>query len=505
MDEPLKVLLVAAESAPFAKVGGLAEFTGALAKALRTLGVDARVMIPRYGDRERSAAAEAGGAGQNRALSSGSQKRTAFQRIGASIPVSVGSESEPAQLFSTEANGVPVYLVYNDQHFGNRERVYGFNDDPQRFMFFSRAVLAAVKVLDWIPDVVHTNDWHTAPVTAWLDFYGRREGSYRSIASLFTVHDLAYQGVCGRLLLSYGQMTALPHLTVEPPGKVNWMAQGIAHADLVSTVSPTHARELLDTEFAGDLKPLLEGRQDRVVGILSGIDTEVWDPRCDDTLSQSYDVSSLRMRAVNKTSLQRELRLPTDLDVPLVGVVARLDPLKGFDLLFGAMDQLFASRDLQFVVLGTGDEKLAQRSQALQDRYPGNVRALIRFDERLARRIYAGVDLFVMPSQYESVSVGVMTAMRYGAVPLVRAVGGLADTVIDADLQPDAGNGFSFVDFSETAIGEAFTRALHAYDDEARWVMLQTRAMERDFSWNASARAYIDLYNRALQLHSRRQ
>jgi starch synthase len=191
--------------------------------------------------------------------------------------------------------------------------------------------------------------------------------------------------------------------------------------------------------------------------------------------------------------------------VPLVGVVARLDPLKGFDLLFGAMDQLFASRDLQFVVLGTGDEKLAQRSQALQDRYPGNVRALIRFDERLARRIYAGVDLFVMPSQYESVSVGVMTAMRYGAVPLVRAVGGLADTVIDADLQPDAGNGFSFVDFSETAIGEAFTRALHAYDDEARWVMLQTRAMERDFSWNASARAYIDLYNRALQLHSRRQ
>lgn len=485
MDETLKVLLVAAEAAPFAKVGGLAEFTGALPRALRALGIDARVIIPRYGDRERP-------------------KGTKLEKVGTSIPVPVGSDMEPAQLFVTDADGVPVYLIYNDQHFGNRERVYGFNDDPQRFMFFSRAVVAALKSLDWTPDVVHANDWHTAPVTAWLDVYGRRDGFYREIASLYTIHDLAYQGLCGRLLLNYGQMTALPHLQVEPPGKVNWMAQGIAHADVVSTVSPTHAREILDTEYAGDLKPLLEQRRDRVVGILSGIDTQLWDPAHDDALTQLYNIDTLRMRTVNKTALQRELRLPTDLDVPLVGVVARLDPLKGFDLLFRALDELFASRDLRFVLLGMGEEKLAQRSQALQDRHPGSFRALIRFDERLARRIYAGVDLFVMPSQYESVSVGVMTAMRYGAVPLVRAVGGLADTVIDADSEPEMGNGFSFADYSEVAISNAFTRALRTYDDQARWVKLQTRAMACDFSWQASALAYIDLYNRARQTHSRR-
>ncbi len=483
--DTLKVLLVAAEATPFAKVGGLAEFSGALPKALRALGVDARVIIPRYGDRERPAG-------------------VALRKLGAGILVPVGSDTEPAHLFASDHNGTPIYLVYNDQHFGNRERVYGFNDDPQRYMFFSRAVVAALQTLDWVPDVVHTVDWHTAPVTAWLRVYGTGNRFYRGIATLHTIHDLAYQGLCGRLLLNYGQMTAVPHLSVEPPGKINWMAQGIAHADLVTTVSPTHAREILDTEYAGDLRPLLNERRDRVYGILSGIDTQLWNPSTDEALTQQYDVTTLRMRSVNKTTLQRELRLPTDTEVPLVGLVARLDPLKGFGLLLGALDALLATRDLQFVLLGTGDEELAQRWQALQERFPNNVRALIRFDERLARRIYAGVDLFVMPSQYESVSVGVMAAMRYGAVPLVRAVGGLADTVTDADDSPALGNGFCFVDYTKPAFSDAFSRALAAFDDPSRWSGIQTRAMQRDSSWQASAQAYLDLYHHACRLHSHR-
>jgi len=261
---------------------------------------------------------------------------------------------------------------------------------------------------------------------------------------------------------------------------------------------------MLDTDYAGDLRSLLNERRDRVVGILSGIDTQVWNPDTDEALTQRYSVATLRMRSVNKTALQRELRLPTNTGVPLVGLVARLDPLKGFDLLLEALDGLLANRDLQFVLLGTGDEALAQRWQTLQERFPNNVRALIRFDERLARRIYAGVDLFVMPSRYESVSVGVMAAMRYGAVPLVRAVGGLADTVVDADGSPTAGNGFSFVDYTELSISDAFTRALAAYDDQPRWSRIQTRAMDRDSSWHASAQAYLDLYNRARLLHSHR-
>ena len=485
MDSELKVLFVAAEAAPFAQVGGLAEFAGALPKALRTLGVDARIVIPRYGDRHSPA---------------GSKPR----RVGGTIPVPVGSSTEPAQLLATEQDGVPVYLIYNDQHFGNRERVYGFNDDPQRFVFFSRAVLAALKSLDWLPDVIHATDWHTAPIPAWLDVYGRTLAPYSSIASLFTVRNFTYQGLCGRLLLSFAQMADLPHLPVEPPGKVNWLAQGIAHADIISTVSPTHAQEMLGTDLGGDLQTLLESRKDRLFGILSGIDTQRWDPSADEMLPQTFDEATLNMRSVNKTALQRELRLATDLDVPLVGVVARLDPQKGLDLLFGAVEHLLQSRDLRFVLLGMGQEDLVEQSQALQARYPRSVRALIRFDERMARRIYGGVDLFVMPSRYEAGGVGVMTAMHYGAVPLVRAVGGLADMVVDDDAQPEHGNGFSFAEFSGAAVLDALTRALAAYDDEARWVGLQRRAMSRDFSWRSSAQAYLDLYARARALRAER-
>ncbi len=494
----LKVLLAAAEAAPLAKVGGLAEFTVALPKALRSLGVDARLIIPRYGDRQPS----------------GSLKGDAKARkVGSSLEVPAGAGSEPAQLLETSLHGVPVYLIHNDQHFGNRERVYGFNDDPQRFVYFSRAVIAALRALPqqvdatdpeaqtpWIPDVIHTNDWHTAPITAWLDTYGRRIAPYGGIASLFTIHNVAYRGLCGRLLLSYGQMMDLPHLSVELPGKVNWLAQGIAHAEVVTTVSPTHARELLSEEMVGDLQPLLDERRQHVFGILSGIDTDLWDPSTDEALPQTYDADALKMRSVNKTVLQRELRLPTDLDIPLLGIVSRLDPLKGLDLLFQAFEQLLETREVHFVLLGTGDEDLGQRAQALQSRHPQSVRALIRFDERVARRIYAGADLFAMPSQYEAVSVGVMTAMRYGAVPLVHAVGGLADTVIDADADPERGSGFTFTSHTATAVAEALARALAAYDDRSRWSALQRRVMSRDFSWAMSAKAYLDLYERARML-----
>jgi starch synthase len=502
--ERLSVLFVAAEAAPLAKVGGLAEFAVALPKALRTLGVDARLIVPRYGDRHQVAPLKGD---------------TRPRKVGASLEVPTGAGSEPAQLLETRIDGVPVYLIHNDQHFGNRERVYGFNDDPQRFSYFSRAVISAVQGLAthgeaaWVPDVIHTNDWHTAPVAAWLDVYGRPPAAgtarsrlasravpsqlFRHMVSLFTIHNVAYQGLCGRLLLNFAQMMDLPHLAVEPPGKVNWLAQGIAHSDLITTVSPTHARELLETDASGDLRPLLEERADRVYGILSGIDTELWDPSTDEALPQTFDVGSLKMRSVNKTALQRELRLPTDLDVPLVGVVSRLDPLKRLDLLFDALAKLLETRELHFVILGTGDDALAQQAQALQVAYPQSVRALIRFDERLARRIYGGVDLFVMPSQYEAVSLGVMTAMRYGAVPLVRAVGGLADTVVDADRGEGQGNGFSFAEATTEALLEALQRALSAYGDEARWVALQRRDMAQDFSWRLSARAYLDLYERA--------
>ncbi len=480
MDSQLKVLMVAAEAVPFAKVGGLAEFAGALPKALRQLGVDVRLMIPRYRDSARIGVPR-------------------LRRVGKSLPIPAGSRMEPAHLFWAEADGVPVYLIYNDQHFGNRERVYGFNDDPQRFMFFSRAVISALRVLDWVPDVVHANDWHTAPIPTWLDVYGGQDSLYRDIASVYTVHSFAYQGIVGRLLLNYGRMMDVSHLRVEPPGKINWTAQGIAHADVANTVSPSYARQVLGgtSDDVGDLGPLLETKRERFFGILSGIDVESWNPETDEALVQTFDMESLAMRAVNKTALQRELHLPADVGLPLLGLVTRLDPTKGLDLLAESLGDLLVSQDCQFVLLGTGDPELAALYQALQSSYPRSVRSVLRFDDRLARRIFAGVDLYVMPSQHESVSVALMSAMHYGAVPLVRAIGGLVDAVVDVSSQPDRGTGFSFVDFTKTALSEAVHRALAAFSHQTQWHEIQRRGMSRDFSWESSARAYVDLYHRA--------
>ncbi len=478
--DSLKVLFLAAEATPFTKVGGLADVAGALPKALRALGVDVRLMIPRYGTMQ--------SAGYT------------CHRVGP-LAVPIGRGEEYALLLETNVDGVPVYLIWNDQYFSNRERVYGFNDDPQRFTFFSKAVLSALKVLDWRPDVIHANDWHMAAVPAWLSVYGRAQEFYRDIATLFTIHNLAYQGICGRLILTFAQMDKLPHLPGEVPGQVNWMAQGIAHADLINTVSPTYAREIVTGEAGMGLNVLLRMRQDRLFGILSGIDVDLWNPSTDDALAQTYDVSTLKMRAVNKNALRREVRLPVGPDTPLLGMVSRLDETKGLELAIAALEALLAEQDLQFVLLGMGLEAYEMKFRDLQSRYPNNVRAFIKFDERMARRIYSSIDILLMPSRAEPSSIALMTAMHYGVIPVVHATGGLADVVVDAEAQPERGNGFTFADYTAAALVDGIHRASRAYEDKMRWLTLQRRAMERDFSWNASARAYLDLYRRAIALH----
>ncbi len=482
MDETLKVLFLAAEATPFVKVGGLADVAGALPRALRALGVDIRLMIPRYGNIR--------------------SKDYDFHRVGHSVSVPLGPGEEHVHLLETTlAEGLHVYLIWDDKYFSAREKVYGFNDDPQRFVFFSRAVISALRVLPWTPDVIHANDWHTAMVPVWLDISGHDDVLYRDMATLFSIHSFAYQGICGRLLLKFAQMQNVPHLSVEPPGQLNWMAQGIAHADLVNTASPSYAREILTEEIGGGLHTLLREREDSLFGILNGLDTALWDPEHDNALTQTFGVDSLRMRAVNKAALQREVRLPARPEVPLLGWVSRLDPVKGLDLVASALESILQKRDVQFVVLGTGDPEHETRFQALQTRFPEYVRVLNKFDDRLARRIYGGADLFLVPSRSEPSGVGQMIAMRYGAVPVVYLTGSLADTVVDADAQPSRGTGFAFRKYDSRAFEEAVQRALTAYEDEARWRTIQKRAMEMDFSWRASARAYLDLYRRALAVH----
>jgi len=483
MDEKntLKVLFVASEAFPFAKVGGLADIATSLSKALRRLDVDIRLLIPLYGHMR--------------------DQGPDVRRIGEGISVPMGPDQELAHLLETRVDGVPIYMIWDDKYFSTRKKVYGFNDDPQRFAFFSRAVISALPVLDWKPDVIHANDWPAAPMVAWLNLYGRQDPFYRDIAVLYTIHKLSYQGLCGRLILTFAQMDKLAHLPIEPPGQVNWMAQGIANADLINTVSPTYAQEILTPEAGMGMDSLLKERQDRFFGILSGIDREFWDPEHDNALTQPFDLDSLSMRRVNKMALQREIKLETHADVPVLGMISRLDRTKGLDILLPVLDRLLQERALQFVLLGEGSAEYEAQFRDLQARFPDQVRTFIKFDERLARRIYAGADLFVTPSYLESSGLTHMIAMRYGVIPIVRATGALRDTVVDVDADPKHGTGFVFQPYTTDDLEATLRRALAAYRDGSRWRGIQERAMQMDFSWDSSARAYIELYQRALALH----
>ncbi len=484
MDEqPLKILYLAAEAVPFTKVGGLADVAGSLPRALRALGHDVRLIMPRYGTIR------------------GDQFD--LRPIKTGIPVPVGSGTELVDLLgTTTADGVPVYLIWNESYFFSRDGVYGFEDDAQRFVLFGRAALAVLEHLDWQPDVAHANDWHTGIVPTWLSTDGRRFSAYRDIASVLTIHNLAYQGITGRLILTFAQMEYVKHLPVEQPGTVNWLAQGIAHADAINAVSPTYAKEILGPGIGMGLDSLLRDRQDRLTGVLNGLDYEQWDPERDTSIPHRFTADKLDQRAANKTVLQQQARLPARADVPMIGMVTRLDQVKGLDLIQPVMERLLSDADAQFVVLGTGQPEYHRMLEGLQSRFPQKVRAFTKFDDVLARRIYAGADLFLMPSAIEPCGLGQMIAMRYGCLPVVRATGGLADTVTDHTAAPGHGTGFTFGEYSAEACHEALVRALKVVGDRQTWRSLQRRAMAADFSWSASARQYVELYRRAIARHA---
>jgi len=480
-NEPLKILFLSAEAVPFAKVGGLADVAGALPKAIRAMGHDVRLMIPRYGTIR--------------------SNQFHMEKVGEPFLIPLGPGKEHVHLVKTTLYELPVYLIWNEQYFSSRDRVYGFEDDAQRFAVFGRAALAALKLLDWQPDVIHANDWHTGLVPAWLDTEGQRDPFYRDTATLFTIHNLTYQGIAGRLILTFAQMDYLKHLDVEQPGTVNWMAQGIAHADLINTVSEQYAKEILLPDIGMGLAPLLKERKDRLFGVLNGIDYDEWNPATDPHILHHFDVETLDQRAVNKAALQQQARLPVQPDVPLVGMVSRLDYVKGMDLMEPVLEWLLAEGEVQFILLGTGQEEYHQMFERIQARYPTQMHAFLKFDDVLARRIYAGSDMFLMPSAVEPCGLGQMIAMRYGCVPVVRATGGLADTVSNYTTRNRKGIGFTFAKHTPKTCIRTLKRALKTYHNKKVWRKLQQRGMESDFSWAASAQEYVKLYQKATQIH----
>ena len=480
-EKPLKILFLAAEAVPFAKVGGLADVAGSLPKALRALGHDVRLMIPRYGTIH--------------------SDQFDLEQIGEPFRVPAGAGKERIHLISaTLDETVPVYLLWNEHYFTSRDRVYGFEDDAQRFAVFSRGALTALQRLNWKPDVIHANDWHTGFVPTWLNMDGWRNPFYREIASLFTIHNLAYQGVTGRLILNFAQMEDVEHLSIEPPGAVNWMAQGIANADVVNTVSEQYAKEIVTTEMGMGLEELLQKRQDRLFGVLNGLDYEKWDPATDPHIPHRFDVNRLDRKAANKTALQQYARLPVRPKVPVVGMISRLDQVKGLDLVGPVLEWLLEEKEAQFILLGTGAPEYHQMFEELQERFPNRARAFLKFDPVLARRIYAGIDMFLMPSAVEPCGLGQMIAMRYGSVPIVRKTGGLADTVTGYG-EGGLSTGFVFEDKTSEACQEALQQALKVYQKREKWATLQRRGMETDFSWKASAQEYVKLYRKAMDVH----
>jgi len=472
----MKILLASAEVYPFAKVGGLADVAGSLPKALAKLGIDIRVVMPKY----RTAA----------------QNAPQIHRVveAVSVPMPGGESGCAVDLDHLPDSDVPVYFIEHDDYF-DREEIYGppggaYPDNAERLSFFCRAVLAATAALDFQPDVIHLNDWHTSLIAAYSAL---RQLPY---ATVFTGHNLggAYQGVFPDTVLdTVGLDPSDPRVRdTLSNGQLNLARVGMVFADMINTVSEKYAEELRDPAIAGDIADLVVKRGDDVWGIVNGIDYDAWSPSSDDKIVAQYDAGDLTGKAACKADLQTEFGLPQEPDIPLIGMVTRLDAQKGLDLVAEIMDNTDA---FQLAVLGTGDPKLeALFSQAA--RTHESIAARLEFSDPLARKVYAGADMFLMPSRYEPCGLGQMIALAYGTVPIVRYTGGLADTIHTTG--PKA-NGFNFKKYSANALLGAIRRSLKAYADEQRWQAYVANAFVSDHSWDVSARRYEQLYRAAIE------
>lgn len=451
----MKILFACAEVDPFSKVGGLADVAAALPQRLREIGHDVQVVTPCH-----------------------ASARHAFEAAPArrSLAVPFPGNARTIEIATVAGvGGVPVHLIRDRETF-DRDNVYGEPDDLARYQSFCRVILEMLKQDDWKPDILHLNDWHTAPCAFALRNLSWSHPALRGIASVFTIHNLRYRG----------------------PDEFNdFLSQAIYYSDMITTVSPTYAREILTQEFGEGLEPLLGLRPERLTGILNGLNTDLFNPRTDPHLAHPYDLSSVDERHLNRQALRTELGLPETSGL-LAAMVTRLAEQKGVDLVIQALPDILAA-DAQLVVLGDGDEWLKRELVRLEAAHPGRVRLAPRFDESLARRVYAGSDAFLMPSRYEPCGLGQLIAMRYGSVPIGRRTGGLTDSIFDLDEHPESPTGFLFDEFSSPGFAGAFERAALAFRDRDTWRRLQTTGMSHDYSWNASAKHYVDIYVAALR------
>jgi starch synthase len=491
--ERLRILLMASEATPYAKTGGLADVAGALPRALAALGHDVRVLMPKY----RGVEARAG----------------ALSLAASGIRVPLGDRTVEGGLFEARApGGVTVYFLAHD-HYYDRETLYGtadgdYWDNCERFIFFCRGGLEAVAALGaggWRPQVIHANDWQTGLVPVYLRTLYREHPRLGSVGTLFTVHNLAYQGVFWHYDMP---MTGLGWDLFTPAGlefygRLNFLKGGLVFSDVLTTVSRTYAHEIRTAAFGAGLEGVLEERSGDLHGVVNGIDYEAWNPETDAAIAKRYGPGDLEAKAICRQALQEEMGLAPG-PGPIIGMVTRLAGQKGLDLTLEALPGILAA-PARLVLLGTGEPALEEAFTAAARAHPGRVAVRIGYQDDLARRIFAGADCFLMPSRYEPCGLSQLIALRYGTVPVVRRTGGLADTVHEVEPGRRAGTGFLFDAFAAEALVDAVRRASAAHEDPARWAAIVRNGMAEDFSWDASAREYATLYRKIIKARSSRE
>jgi len=484
MPEPLRVLFLSPEVTPFAKTGGLADVAGSLPKAIKGMGCDIRAVMPYY-----------------RMTKKGDFKvRVLFEDVEISLP----GELLKDDIFFLEAEGgVPLYLVNKDEYF-DREYLYGtpkgdYFDNVERFVYFSRMAFLLCKRLDFQPHVFHCNDWQTGLVPAYLKTLYKKDPFFSGTCSVLTIHNIGYQGIFDEKKL---EVTGLPAEVYHPGGieywgKINLLKAGIVFSDIINTVSPQYSRDIQTPEFGYGLDGILRDRSADLYGILNGADYGEWNPKTDPLIATNYDEKDLSGKAKCKIDLLAAFNLPSSLNkLPLLGVISRLADQKGFDLLAESIGDLM-KMDLGLVLLGTGDEKYHQLFERIAKQYPEKTGIKIAYDNTLAHKIEAGADIFLMPSQYEPCGLNQMYSLKYGTVPLVRATGGLEDTIQNYNPKTGVGTGFKFQSYSPRDFLDTVREALTLYRDKERWKRLMIRGMKADFSWQRSAREYIGIYKKA--------
>ena len=474
--ENAKILYVASEGVPFIATGGMGEVIGALPRALEDeSSLEVRVVMPLY-----------------QQISEQHMEQLTY--LGYTyIPLSW--RNQYCGVFKAEANGVTYYFIDNEYYF-KRADCYGHYDDGERFAFFCKAVLSILPMIDFWPDIIHCHDWQSALVPVYLRTIFAQNDRYQNIRSIFTIHNIEYQGKYDLAILS--DVFDLPPYDacfVEYDGCINLMKGAIECADIVSTVSPTYAQEIFSPFYSHGLTPIIERNSDKITGILNGIDTNFYNPAIDKALFKPYNVDSMEDKYENKAKLQEMVGLPVDKTIPVIAVISRLVSHKGIDLVAGAAEELL-HQNIQLIILGKGDQGYEDYFRNLQYRHQDKVVAWIEYNPEVSRKIYAGADIFLMPSKSEPCGLAQMIASRYGTVPVVRETGGLKDSIRDCTL--GEGNGFTFVDYSAYNVVNAVGRALALYYDKKNWNNLMREVMNVDFSWNNSAKEYLKLYDRLL-------